>query len=587
MRSFLTLCMAVAIVTFATRAAFAAPPTSLDLHADRVSFFSNRYIVTGEGHVSVRLSDGTMLRGNYFSMDLKLNRYLLAGDVHLDGDGVHEIGAAFAGYPDLDRSYFLPAHGDPDRWTYFGLDFKTPQKGRQQPGDAFFIPDLSDSKAFILAKGATIIPKTNVAFQDARVYVLGVYIPTLKYVQNFSANPNFAQNAFSGATADIGLFTNGSAHALTGFHFRYSGIDKGYLSFDQHFAWERDYIVFSINPLTREQRQFNLIGYKRISPKMEARVFSQLSTAQHGIYEPENASAYTNLSSNIALKHFVVSLAADQYNTSLKQFPVGYDDQKSYEHPADASIGIQSFDAQVKHTPFSYRVRAGYAVAHDGYHCGLNAQCPNDPANASGMDRGYVLQYFGRARTRVDTIWQHYLGVSLYSSSIKLNRNTFVNISFDKQRQWFSLPHYIDTTASTFSLSKIYGTKLAVFGAYAIQNVGDHYGARQLEFYPPFGPITTSTGTYTSFSAFRGFSTSRVLTGSTVFTPNSNFNVNLALRRYYDFPAPIPGSFGNPPWQLTTEVRLRIFRQVLMDVTRTTYFNFGGVQPSFGVNFGP
>ena len=36
------------------RSVRAAPPTSLDLSADRVTYYSNRYIVTGEGHVRVR-----------------------------------------------------------------------------------------------------------------------------------------------------------------------------------------------------------------------------------------------------------------------------------------------------------------------------------------------------------------------------------------------------------------------------------------------------------------------------------------------------------------------------------------------------
>jgi len=594
MRIVQTSFAAFVFVLAAFRCASAAPPTSLDLHADRVVFYSNRYIVTGEGHVRVRLSDGTVLTSEIFSMDLKLNRYLLAGDVHIDSDNVHEIGAGFAGYPDLDRSYFLSANGNPDKWTYFGLDFAHPQKGRAQPGDAFFIPDVTAEKPYIVASGATILPKSSVQFRSSRLYVLGVFIPTGKWVQIFSANPNYAQNAFSGASFDIGLPYNGSLHALSQIHLRYTGISKFFLSFDQHFVWDRDYIVFSVNPLTQEERQFNLIGYKRISPKMEARIFAQLSTAQHGIYQPEVASAYTNLSYVVSLRHSALALNADQYNTSLLQYPPAIngsgEDERAYDHPADAQLAWTGRDTPLtKYTPVNLRLRSGFGIAHDGYHCGpISAYCLDDPRNKTGQDLGYVLDYFGADRTRVPTIAQKFVGATLYTNSLPLDppHSLNLNLTFDKQRQWFSLPHFVDTTTTTASLSKTYTRKLAFLGAYSVTQLGDYYGARQLEFYPP-DPVVFDGISYPGYQAFRGFSTTRSITGSAVVTPNQFFNYALTIRRGYDFPAPIPGLFGLAPWQITNEFRLRIAKQILMDVTRVDYFHFGGYGPSFSVQFGP
>jgi hypothetical protein len=593
MRFVLTLFTAMFIMLASFRCADAAPPRSLDLHADRVVFYSSRYIVTGEGHVRVRLSDGTVLTSEIFSMDLKLNRYLLAGDVRINGDAVHETGAAFAGYPDLDRSYFLSAAGSPDKWTYFGLDFTHPQKGRTQPGDAYFIPDVSMEKPYIVASDATILPKTMVEFRAARLYILGVFIPTGKWVQTFSANSNYAQNAFAGASFDIGLPYNGSLHAISAIHLRYTGLQKFFLSFDQHFVWDRDWIVFSVNPVTQYLRQFNLIGYKRISPKMEARIFAQLSTQQHGINQPQVASAYTNLESVISLRHSALSLVADQYNTSLLQYPANAPNENSYDHPADAQLTWYGRDTPLtKYTPINLRLRSGYGIAHDGYHCGRPAFCLGDPRNRTGEDIGYVLDYFGATRTRVPTITQKFFGFTLYTNSFPLdkNRSLNLNVTFDKQRQWFSLPHFIDTTMTTVSLSKTYTRKLAFLSAYSVTQLGDYFGARQLEFYPPYTPplVDPYNGlTYPGYSAFRGFSTSRTLTGSAVITPNEYFNYALTVRRNYDFPAPIPGLFGNPPWAITNEIRFRVAKQILLDVTRTDYFNFGGYGPSFGVQFGP
>ncbi|GAC1417233.1 MAG: hypothetical protein NVSMB64_27170 [Candidatus Velthaea sp.] len=572
MRLCLALCAAIVATVVTTAAALAAPPRSLDLTADSVRYFSNRFVVTGDGNVRLRLSDGTIVRGETFAMDLKLNRYIVAGNVRLESDAAIQTGAAFSGFNDLDKSYFLASDETPDRWTFSGQDFKAPSKGRQQPGDAFAIPDLTDERPYIYAKSASIVPKTNVKFVGSRIYVLGAYVPTPSYVVSFSANPNFSQNAFAGATADVGLPYTASRNAVSSFHLRYDTIRKAYLSFDQHFARDRDYVVFSVNPLTQEQRQFNLIGYKRVSPKFDARTFLQLSTAQHGIYQPEAAGAYSNVQLNRALRRSALALTYDQYNTSL----LGHSTfEQQNEHPSDALLSWTGFDNKLGKTPVTFRLRSGIGFAHDGFHAGLN------------VPDGLYLQNF--AGTKVTTLWQKFAGIDLYTPSVRIARSTYLNATFDKQRTWYSLPHHIDRTATRVSLSKLYGTKASVLLAYSIANNGDYYGGRQAEFYPANGPIGTSFGTFGSYDSFRGFSTNRALTGSIVLTPNPNFNLNLTVTRNYDYPAPIPGAFGLAPVQLSGEFRLRLARQILMDVSRSYFFNFANQRwsPQFQVQFGP
>lgn len=573
MRFYLIFYIAIAMALTATRPAVAAPSTSLDISARRIDYFSNRFIVTGDGNVRVRLSDGTVVSGETFAMDLKMNRYVIAGNVHLDGTDVHESGAAFSGFPDLDKSYFLPGAGVPDRWTYNGLDFTHPVKGRDQPGDAFFIPEVSGERPFILATAATVIPKTNVQFTNSQVYTFGAYVPTHGYVLNFSTNPNFAQNAFAGATADVGVPYHGARNAISAFHLRYDTMNHAYLSFDQHFAWDRDYVVASVNPLTREQKQFNLIGYKRFSPKLEGRAFFQLSTLQHAFLEPENASAFSNLQVTFGLPHSSLGITVNQYNAGLL---ANEPTEQGNEHPIDARLSWTGSDHRIGTSPLNFRLRSGMAYSHDGFHNGL-----------------YLVNFAG---TPVTTLWQQFAGATLYTSSIRVGRDTFFNATFDKQRQWFSLPHHVDMTNTTASVSKIYGTKLALLGAYTISNVGDYYGARQAEFYPPYGPITTQFGTYGGYSAFRGFTTSRSLVGSAIITPNAFFALNLTVQRNVDFPAPIPGQFGQPPGQLgrlplqlTGDVRIRLARQILLDLNRSYYFNFGDQrwQPQFQIQFAP
>ena len=166
------------------------PADEFGSNADRVVYYSNRYIVTGEGHVRVRLSDGTMLTSELFSMDLKLNRYLLAGDVHIDGDGVHEVGAGFAGYPDFDRSYFLSATKS-RQVDLFRPRFRCSAKRASTARRCVLHPRCEPRKAVYHRVERDDLAQNERPVSRFALIVLGVYIPTGKWVQTFSANPNY------------------------------------------------------------------------------------------------------------------------------------------------------------------------------------------------------------------------------------------------------------------------------------------------------------------------------------------------------------------------------------------------------------
>ena len=285
-------------------------------------------------------------------MDLKLNRFLVAGDVRLDGPAVHAAGAAFAGYPDLDRSYFLTNGTTPDappeRWTYYGLDWSNVHAGREQPGDAFHFPDLTGERPYIYAVGARIAPKTNVLFTFPRVYTAGVYIPLPRYVVTFSANSHFYENGFQGARADVALPFNGSEHSLSALHLRNDAFSGTYTAIDQHFVWDKDWIVASIDPLTQVQRQYNVIGFKTFSPKLQGRIFLQESAGQAGIINKPiiNAAAFTEIQLNAGLRRSGLSYTQDNYYQQLLGFrtapdeltSTAYYDPRWREHPMNALL---------------------------------------------------------------------------------------------------------------------------------------------------------------------------------------------------------------------------------------------------------
>jgi hypothetical protein len=588
MRSFLLSLFVACAALFYPAIAAAEPTKSIALHADVVDYYSNRFIVTADGNVSAQLSDGTIVRGNTFSMDLKLNRFLIAGDVHLDGPHVHEVGAAFAGYPDLDRNYFLEEGTTPDRWTYYGQEFTDTHKGRQQPGDAFLFPDLSDQKPYIISNGATIFLKNNVDFPiGARISVLGVYTPTPGFVINYSSNPNFYQNAFSGAIFDVGVPFHGAADAISALHFRYDQYRGFYTAFDQHFVHNLDYAVFSVNPITQNQRQYNAIFYKKISPATEARFFFQLSSLSNGLYEPTQASTYSNFATNARIGRYAVGLNIDQFNNTLLGNPPSPDQFNSSGlrgtgHPFDMMVNVQSFEDEIRAfrsigVPVKFQYRGGFGYDYDGYGIptieGSTCCSPANPATYS-------------------TIFQKYLGLTIYTSSVRIAKQTTISAKADELVQWYSLPHHVETRDVSATIARTPNSvkQPAYYLSYEILNTGDFYGADQRNAYPAFsGPIVNQFGTFTGTEVFDGHATSHRLTGSMIFTPTPYFGLNLTMQKSDTFPRPIPGFGGQPPYQFTADVRIRISKQILVDVARSYYFNFGGQlwSPQFQVQFSP
>jgi hypothetical protein len=581
MRLSVLIALAGALFASASATALALPPSSLDVTARAVDFYYNRFIVTADGNVRIRLSDGTVVSGQTFSMDLKLNRYLVAGDVHLDGPTVHEVGAAFAGYPDLDRSYFLTAGGSPSRETFFGIDWAHPTTVREQPGDAFYFPDLTGERAYIKANGVRIVPKINAMFSDAQIYAAGVYLPVPRYVVTFAANSHFFENTFFGGTFDVGVPFNGSAHSLTALHLRNDPYNGTYLAFDQHFVWDQDWIAFGVDPLTQQERQYNLVAYKRWTPKLETHLFLQESAAQAGIINrPTNAAGYAQIQVSGGFRGSNLSYTQDNYYQYLLGLPKGLTDLNDFqpnfdprwkEHPTDGVLAFTGGPTPLfdKTNFLNLRPRAGVGYAHDVFGEG-----------------GYPNEQPGPPDS-----FYHYLGGTLYTAPIKLTSTASLSVSYDRQRTWFNLPHEVDL--GDFLVSAADGKPrlhLQYYLAYEIKTTDDYWGSQQLAAYPQYANVvTTPFGSFGGQDAFRGLATSRGYTASMIYTPTANFAIKEILSRFYDTPAPVPGLYGQPPWQLTTDVRFRLSRQILVDVTRAYYFNFANERwaPVLGVTVSP
>ncbi len=123
-------------------------------------------------------------------MNLGLRRFLVAGHVRLQTKAGSMSGAAFADFLVFRRQYFVPLDPEADRWTFFNYDFANPKKGRQMPGDAFFIPDVSGTKPYIVGRAVTINASTYLRMTPATFVLLNGALwttPLPPYTYNFSA----------------------------------------------------------------------------------------------------------------------------------------------------------------------------------------------------------------------------------------------------------------------------------------------------------------------------------------------------------------------------------------------------------------
>ncbi len=603
------------------------PTTLLYLSAGRLDFFYNRFLIEGDGKVSVRTSDGFTVTGDAFTMDLKLNRFMVAGHVTLHDSTGTVSGAAISDFLDFRRIYFVPITSEPDRWTFLDGDLAHPVKGRVMPGDAFYFPVVGDHPS-ITATAAVIGTKTYARFINAHTYFAGAGVPLGSYVVNFSPNQYFAQNTLSGASVDLTWNLAGNTNSLTAVHLRYDPTYKTYLSVEQHLVGEHEYAIFSVNPATRAEKWWNLALYEKLGSRFQIQSFTQYYSQQFWLQEPRAAQQTTYIGATYALPHSYITATAQltNYNVlgpgSLEvPNPIG----GSLAHPSQLQVTATSFQNKIPGLPLVEQIYEGYGFNHDSvgnqYLNGFPGYWPGHAAFAPIPTPG--LQAYGAPCTVqpskvytyycpvYTTIWNTVLGFNLFTPALKLNNppspyeTYYFNASFTKQYQWNSLPHWISTASENFSINRQFSRAVNTYVAYQILNVGDHYinGG-----YLPCTPVNTFYCPL-SFTSFRGVSTQRTTSLGINLAPTPEFNFSLLLRHHDDYPIAVPGAFGLPPnniigqplytsylgqapYDATGDVRFKVWSHALLDVSRTFYW-YGNPyrttfwQPSFVIQLLP
>jgi hypothetical protein len=600
--------MLMLILASAAARAQSTPMTLLYLNAKSINFYYDRFLLEADGNVRLRTSDGFTVTGDAFSMDLKLNRFLVAGHVTLHGPSGTVSGAAISDFLDFKRIYFVPVTNEPDRWTFLNGDLAHPAKGRVMPGDAFYFPPIT-TKPDMTGTGAIVGTKTYVRFVGAVAYVGGVGIPLGSNVISFSSNQYFAQNSLSGATADITWQVAGSPNALTALHLRYDPTYKLYGSVEQHFVGDHEYAILSVNPATRAEKWWNAMLYEKLGSRFQIQSFTQYYAQQNYLQEPRAAQQTTWINATYAFPHSYVTATSQLVNYNMLG-PGSLEEPKAIggnlSHPSFVQVTANSFQNKIANLPLYENIYEGYGFAHDtvGSQQYLNgfAQYPQfPPVQVPGLQSygalcayqyptppHHHLSYYCPTYT---TIYNTVLGFNLFTPSLKLNhpdspyQEYYFNASLSKQRQWNSLPHYIDNTNTTLTISRQPSRSLHLYAGYEIQNIGDHYingGYEQC-----IGPGTTYCPD--SFTSFRGVATLRTTSFGINDVPTPDFNFSLLVRHHEDFPIPVPGLFafpannilgqplyswwlGQPPYDATADVRFKILPHTLADISRTLYW---------------
>ena len=508
------------------------------------------------------------------------------------------------------------------------------------PGDVFAFPELPKTPS-IVAASASIGTRSFIHFSGATGYFAGVGVPLGSYVVNFSPNQYFAQNSLTGANFDATFNVAGNNNSLSAVHVRYDTFNHAYLAFEQHFVGAHDYAIFSANPLTKTQRYFNFIGYEKLGSRFQVQTFSQLYINQGIFFQalPSSETQTTYVNMTYAFPHSYLSLASNftNYNTlgpgsftnpapvctipnPTKTNPTPkpvcvINPAGNLSHPTQAQLTWTSFQNQIfKHLPLFEQTYFSYGFNHDSV-----GQQYALPINIHGLQAFGGQCVFSKAAgpvpcpTTYTSIYNQIVGFNFFLTSVKIGgddpaKDYFFNATFNKQRQYNSLPHHIDSTTTTGSLSRQFSRQVNSYVSFQVQNTGDYYlqgGYQPCTFIQP-NPPQPPEPCPSSLQSFTGVSTLRTWTLGINYDPSPDFNASLVGRRHADFPIPEPNVFplpsvnvlgqplyndylGQPPYDLTADVRFHLLPHMLVDIARTYYFNFGNIRwsPAFIVQVLP
>lgn len=534
----------------------------MDLRAEQLRYFADQKMIEARGAVQLNLSNNIQLSGDACVINIALQRFVVAGHVTAATPAGQYRGAAFAGFLQFRRSYFIPLENEPDRWTFLNDDYRHPERGRVMPGDAFFLPDFSGIRPFITAHSAQIDVNNYIQFDAVRFVFFGggIATPALPgYTRNFSDNQNFAVNSLAGATFDIPYGLAGSSNSLDTAHIRYDQQRKTYAAFEHHAVFgDRGYAVFSVNPLTRPAKQWNVLGYAGTSDAA-LNLRAQMFTYQYGLTQPLSSSAFIDAQFTRALRGSALRFEATQsYDSLLARPQVGYYGDPSHpftpNHPLVWGASWFGYDKSIAHSGLLLRLTSGLAFIHDGE---------------------------GVIQPRQSDVRSAYLRTLIYTPVYRAPFGTGVNASYEAQRTWLTFPNRITEQTLAISDSKRVTNRLSLTATYLVRSsftddVNALYASpsETTGLTPqPLSPngLPLIGGVIALSPAVRD----KTVIVRAAWAPSPNFQCSVAGQDNAYSPGQMPFGAGPPRYQVFADVRTRISKTFFLDVARAYSFNWG------------
>ena len=352
---------------------------------------------------------------------------------------------------------------------------------------SFTSPIVSGSHLSLTARSAVLASKEYVKFVGVRTYFLNQGVPLPSYYVYFGTSQDLAENSLSGANFDATWNFAGNANSISALHFRYDYYNNAYVSFEQHIAGNgpHEFAVFSVNPATKEDKYWNLITGEHIGSKFEIDTFTQLYTFQKWLEMPSASAQTTYVTLTQAFHRSYLhrlfqhdELQHDRTRGSVLSEPSELRDvdvdlvQQSDQQVAAVSCRPASAWATTT-MPTAFRTTAAYCTRRSGI---SSSTSPTSLPNVKIGDRNQPYKLF------------------------------YLNASMDWSRQWYSVPHHINTQNTTISLSRQWSRFVSSYASYSIQNTSDLYCRADTQSSAPLLPDGTP---YTPFESFRGAATLR------------------------------------------------------------------------------
>jgi hypothetical protein len=507
-----------------------ALPSHVDVRAGTIGLYAaSPPVLAASGKVRVHIGPLTVA-ADALRYDLGKNRLVASGNVDVSSPSGTLRAAAYA----LDvatgnASAVLLDSAQPEAVNL--APHEADGVVGRAPAGAFDVPDLTGQKPYVRGPHASIVPGASVRFAPAHVLTdLGTSVPSPSYLFSFATNPSFAQQSLPASTFDqpYGLF--GTPNSLLSLHALYNqGTGLG-LGIDEHLVnGSKSYLVASVIP-TIEGGRIDLVGFEQLTPAMSQQV---IASRQDGY-----ASVIYQLLHNE--RATVTSLTLDQI--------LGLE---------TADVRVSSLSRPIGHL-LTYKLAADVGYDHD-----------------NGM-----LPLASDARGGLEAL--------LTTPTVRGPLGTSFSASLDAVRTIYNFPRETGTSVLSTFASKALSPSLHLIGQVQFAQVNDRYRNDQSFFYPALTPTLPDGTIYYGYAAYNGASTLRTYSLTTTYSPNANVNLQVSLIHHRDFPQ--FDGYGNPPYSLGFDVRVRPWAGgPAIDLGRGYLFDWGGQRftPAYTLSIAP